>query len=61
MTEERPADAAEQSDWEKRRRLADVFGEVLPETTSDDCDPQSPADAEAGDHWLRSQVPPHHG
>lgn len=51
-------DAAE-SDWERRRRLAAVFGEVLPETTQDERD--APADPEGSDAWLRSQVPPHHG
>jgi hypothetical protein len=51
---------------ERRRRLAEIFGEVIPEQTSDDT-------AEAGDRadgraeetvqeeWLKSQVPPHHG
>ncbi len=44
----------------RRRRLAEVFGEVLPEQTSDDA-----AEPEAGhdgnDEWLKRQVPPHHG
>jgi len=51
-------------EWERRRRLAAVFGDVLPETTSDERDPETAAaapDAAAGDRWLRSQVPPHHG
>jgi hypothetical protein len=51
---------------ERRRRLAEIFGEVIPEQTADDT-------AEAGDRadrraeemvqeeWLKSQVPPHHG
>jgi hypothetical protein len=56
---ERPAEA----DWERRRRLAAVFGEVLPETTSDDRDPAADSGAResADDRWLRDQVPPHHG
>ena len=68
--DERPApqgpareDGAE-PDWQRRRRLAAVFGDVLPETTSDERDPETAADAsaeDAGDRWLRSQVPPHHG
>jgi hypothetical protein len=53
-----------ESDAERRRRRARVFGEVLPEATRDDR-----ADAwgerepgsESGDEWLRRQVPPHHG
>ncbi|MGD9958131.1 hypothetical protein [Nocardioides sp.] len=47
-------------DWVRRRRLAAVFGDVLPESTSDDRDPSAPA-GDAGEEWLRAQVPPHHG
>lgn len=44
----------------RRRRLAEIFGEVLPEQTSDDAaEPQTRPDS--GDEWLRRQVPPHHG
>ena len=45
---------------EKRRRRAEVFGDVLPDSTSDDRDEDA---AERGDpdEWLRRQVPPHHG
>ncbi|HEX4817664.1 MAG TPA: hypothetical protein VFV66_33410 [Nonomuraea sp.] len=52
-----------ESDWERRKRLAAVFGDVLPETTQDERDPgeaRSSGD-EATDAWLRAQVPPHHG
>ena len=55
---------SEESDWQRRRRLAAVFGDVLPNTTSDERDPETTAEAsgeDAGDRWLRSQVPPHHG
>ena len=51
-------------EWQRRRRLAAVFGDVLPETTSDERAPETAAEAtdeDAGDRWLRSQVPPHHG
>ncbi len=43
----------------RRRRLADVFGEALPEQTGDDVD----QDAAGGtsEDWLRREVPPHHG
>jgi hypothetical protein len=44
----------------RRRRLADVFGEELPEQTSDDAD-ESATPSEGSDEWLRRQVPPHHG
>ncbi len=52
-------------DWVRRKRLAEVFGDALPDTTSDEREPdavrgngdrEDPTDA-----WLRAQVPPHHG
>jgi hypothetical protein len=62
---------APERDWERRRRLAEVFGETLPETTSDEREPgesggvrrpaASAAEESASDRWLREQVPPHHG
>jgi hypothetical protein len=53
----------EETPEERRRRLAAVFGEVLPETTSDERDPSEERDGDvtAADEWLRAQVPPHHG
>ncbi|WP_322937754.1 hypothetical protein [Nocardioides bizhenqiangii] len=55
--------ARPETDWERRRRLAAVFGDVLPEVTGDEKDPAERADDgdSAGDRWLKSQVPPHHG
>jgi hypothetical protein len=51
-----------ETEWQRKRRLAAVFGDVLPDTTSDEQDPESPKQRdEAQDRWLRSQVPPHHG
>ena len=44
----------------RRARVAEVFGDVLPESTADDRDPDVRRDA-AADAWLRAQVPPHHG
>lgn len=63
-----PSSGAE-SDWERRKRLAEVFGDTLPETTSDERDDASPerqtgaqpGAESSGDRWLREQVPPHHG
>ena len=43
-----------------RRRLDEIFGEVLPEVTRDeqtDAGDESPR----GDEWLRANRPPHHG
>jgi hypothetical protein len=44
----------------RRRRLAEVFGNVLPEQTSDDTT-EPEAEADRSEEWLRRQVPPHHG
>lgn len=48
-----------QRDWQRRRYVADVFGELLPETTSDDRVARRAEDG-GGDHWYRSNRPPHH-
>ncbi|MBO9521449.1 MAG: hypothetical protein J7518_07920 [Nocardioidaceae bacterium] len=46
---------------ERRRRLAKIFGEVLPEQTIDDAS-EPKEDSEASqEEWLKRQVPPHHG
>jgi hypothetical protein len=52
------------ADWERRRRRAAVFGDAMPDTTSDERDDApsgTPEGESAGDRWLRDQVPPHHG
>ncbi len=60
--EQRPETAAE-----RKARLDRVFGDVLPETTSDERDSGPPSsagrgdDSDPGEEWLRAQVPPHHG
>lgn len=48
---------------ERRRRRARVFGDVLPEGTSDERgDGWSEREPREGsDEWFRRQVPPHHG
>ena len=58
--EARRADATEA---ERRRRRARVFGDVLPEGTSDERgDGWSEREPREGsDEWFRRQVPPHHG
>jgi hypothetical protein len=45
----------------RRRRIAEVFGDVLPDTTGDERDPEATDERRDGDSWLRAQVPPHHG
>lgn len=46
---------------ERRRRLAEVFGDPLPDQTLDDLDDPSERTGPDNDEWLRRQVPPHHG
>jgi len=71
---ERPAGAAGEP-WdrqdareraERRRRLAEIFGDVLPDQTSDDAEASGDrvggrSAEKAQEDWLKSQVPPHHG
>ncbi len=45
---------------QRRARLDRVFGDVLPETTSDDRD-EDTGPAQAREDELRRDVPPHHG
>ena len=49
-------------DEEARRRRVrqQVFGDVLPDVTTDERDEPS-ADGSGNDEWLRRNVPPHHG
>lgn len=57
-----PASESSASEWERRKRRAEVFGETLPDVTSDERDDESPCEkGDSGDAWLRAQVPPHHG
>ena len=61
MSEEKPRDLTAAEREARRRRLAEVFGDVLPEQTNDDAaEPQSRAD-DVVEEWLRREVPPHHG
>ena len=48
-------------EWVRRKRLAAVFGDVLPDETSDDRAPASKRGEGLGDDWYHEQVPPHHG
>lgn len=49
----------------RRRRLAAVFGDSLPEQTRDDADthddPTTRPGVDAAEARLRREVPPHHG
>jgi hypothetical protein len=45
-------------DRERRRpTLDEVFGEILPDTTSDERDPEPPS---SQDDWYEHNRPPHH-
>jgi hypothetical protein len=57
MTDQ-PEDDAVAAEAARRRRLAEVFGEVLPETTTDERSTDQGADRES---WYRENRPPHHG
>jgi hypothetical protein len=53
---------SDEPEWKRRRRLAEIFGDVLPETTRDERDPvPSAGSSNASEEWLKAQVPPHHG
>ena len=66
MTDDLTPRERAQKEAQRRRRMAEIFGDVIPDQTSDDT-------ADAGDgtdrrteetaqeDWLKSQVPPHHG
>jgi hypothetical protein len=55
-------DSAPEDEAARRRRLAEVFGDVLPDTTSDEREPESgDSSSTTRDEWYRDQVPPHHG
>lgn len=64
MASDDPTSTAERrarAEAEHRRRLATVFGDGLPDTTSDERDPGDREPETGTDAWLRAQVPPHHG
>lgn len=68
MSDER---TRQQHEVDRRRRMAAIFGDALPDLTRDECaeargdvPPRGAGTAEStdpGEAWLRSQVPPHHG
>ncbi|HET7349746.1 MAG TPA: hypothetical protein VFJ28_02285 [Marmoricola sp.] len=61
MSEGRRRDLSAAEREARRRRLAEVFGDVLPEQTNDDAaEPQSGSD-DVVEEWLRREIPPHHG
>lgn len=58
----RPEDDDARAEAARRGRVAEVFGDVLPETTGDERGSAGEDGAEDDrDRWYREQVPPHHG
>ena len=45
---------------QERRRLAEVFGDVLPSTSTDERDDRDPAAERGADDDLLADRPPHH-
>jgi hypothetical protein len=43
-----------------RRRLDEVFGDVLPDITSDECDDDGSRPPDSADEQLLADRPPHH-
>lgn len=58
---QRPTDDAAGREAKQRKRRADVFGDVLPDRTSDERGDAGVAPDSGADDWWRRQVPPHHG
>ena len=63
MTGERdePGKGDANTEAARQKRRARVFGDVLPETTSDDRGDTWGDQDQSTEDWLRRQVPPHHG
>jgi hypothetical protein len=59
VTEREKDGSDKRAEWQRRRRLAKVFGEVLPETTSDERAAGAGRTGES-DQWYRENRPPHH-
>jgi hypothetical protein len=61
VTEPDATDRSAAEESRKKRRLAEVFGDSMPETTKDERDPDGSREGRDPEQWLREQVPPHHG
>ncbi|MFW0786854.1 hypothetical protein AAFP35_20355 [Gordonia sp. CPCC 206044] len=57
MTSESADVARRSKDWRAKRRLADVFGDDLPEVTSDECEEGHKG---LGKGWFEANRPPHY-
>lgn len=65
MSEQQPRRPSRRRDAPERgasaSRLDEVFGDVLPATTSDEREHPTARDAADGDTWYLENRPPHHG
>ncbi|GAA4738929.1 hypothetical protein GCM10023217_03240 [Gordonia alkaliphila] len=52
------SDVPAEAEWERRRRLDAVFGDLVPETTAD---AGESAHTARGRDWYEQNTPPHHG
>lgn len=59
MSDDPPDNGDREAAAARRRRLAEVFGDVLPETTGDERESEAPADTDR-ESWYRRNRPPHH-
>jgi hypothetical protein len=57
----RPAGARAADQAARRRRLDRIFGEVLPEVTGDERNPEVAPESSDADRWYLENRPPHHG
>lgn len=53
------SDSGPEAEAGRRRLRQQVFGDVLPDTTSDERE-DGAGEPVSNDEWLRSNVPPHH-
>ncbi len=59
MSSPDPVEEAARNAAAKRRRVAEVFGDVLPDITADER--EQPAAEIGDDERIHREVPPHHG
>jgi hypothetical protein len=49
------------SERHSRDSVNKIFGDPIPDTTSDERDDTRPDDDAERERWLRDNIPPHHG
>lgn len=56
-----PRETEGETEAQRRRRLAEIFGDDGPTQTRDDQPGPDEESEGSKDAWLKAQVPPHHG